>query len=50
MGAAAVVCYKPKPHFVTREDILKALKDKLLKETISSSTLEVSLNCELTKD
>ncbi len=49
MGAAAVVCYKPKPHFVTREEILKALKDKLLKETISSS-LEVSLIPELTKD
>jgi hypothetical protein len=49
MGAAAVVCYKPKPHFVTREEILKALKDKLLKETISSS-LEVPLIPELTKD
>jgi len=25
MGAAAVVCYKPKPQFVSRDDILKAL-------------------------
>jgi hypothetical protein len=31
MGA---VCYKPKPATITREDILKALNDKMLKETI----------------
>lgn len=49
MGSAAVVCYKHKPHFITREDILKALKDKILSEAISSS-LEVSLIPELTKE
>ena len=31
MGA---VCYKPKPAVITREDILRALNDKFLRETI----------------
>ena len=31
MGA---VCYKPKTATITREDILKALNDKILRETI----------------
>ena len=31
MGA---VCYKPKVATITREDILKALNDKMLRETI----------------
>jgi hypothetical protein len=31
MGA---VCYKPKPPTITREDILKALNDKIIRETI----------------
>ena len=49
MGAAAVVCYKPKPQFVSRDDILKALKDKVIRETISSS-IEVPVIPEITKD
>ena len=32
MGA---VCYKPKPNTITREDILKALNDKIIKESIN---------------
>jgi hypothetical protein len=28
------VCYKSKPHVVTKEDILKALNEKILRETI----------------
>lgn len=32
MGA---VCYKPKPSTISKEDILRALSDKHLKETIT---------------
>ena len=32
MGA---VCYKPKPMSLTKEDILRALNDKHLKESIT---------------
>ena len=35
MGAAAVVCYKTKPQAISKEYILKALNDKIIKETIS---------------
>lgn len=49
MGAAAVVCYKPKPQFVSRDDILKALKDKVIRETISSS-IELPVIPEIAKD
>jgi hypothetical protein len=49
MGAAAVVCYKPKPQFVSRDDILKALRDKVIRETISSS-IEVPIIPEITKE
>ncbi len=36
MGTASSigVCYKSKPHFVTKDDILKALSDKIIKERI----------------
>lgn len=32
MGA---VCYKPKPATLTKEDVLRALTDKMIRETIS---------------
>lgn len=33
MGAA--VCYKPKPYTISREDVLRALNEKHVKETIT---------------
>ena len=32
MGA---VCYKPKPATITKEDVLRALNDKLVKDSIT---------------